>query len=86
MFMVKKIMFDIHHNLYSNTQAIIWTVIRYSFKSENSISIFQLMVEALLWIFKQMSWILFCTFMKNKLVKLMKITYTAYQCYLFGTS
>ena len=74
-----------YHNIYSNTQTIVLTVIGYNFKFENSISIFQLMIEALLWIFKQLKWILFCTFMK-KTVKLMKITYTAYQCWLFCSS
>ena len=41
------IIFGIHHNLYSNAQTSIRTVIGYSFKFENIISIFQLMIEAL---------------------------------------
>ena len=64
----------------------IWTVIGYSFKFETSISIFQLIIKALFWIFKQLIEMNIWTFMKNKIVKLMKITYTAYQCHLFGTS
>ena len=44
------------------------------------------MIEALLWIFKQLHSLLFCTFIKNKIVKLIKVKYTSYQCYLFSTS
>ena len=43
------------------------------FKFENSISIFQLIIKALFWIFKQ-------------LIEINIWIYTAYQCHLFGTS
>ena len=77
--MVKKIMFDIYHNLYSNTQTIIWTVIGYSSKFENSISVNGW--SSPLHIQETELNIILYFHEKQIIVKLMKITYSAYQWY-----